>query len=166
MEDTDYMNEEEAQGEIDSTMMDANHPYHKSSLDPRHKGAVERMGKLYQVLYPEPEKDPEEPAKTTSPELVAVMKEGLMMRERKVRTLKEAEDGRMEELLQLADTGDLNQLTTELRTDLTSWGASERDLGMIDYFDEMIKQSDNAELRDWASEAVCWIYQTKKGEKR
>jgi len=75
---------------------------------------------------------------------------------------KKTGDERVDHLLSLVEEDRLVELGDEIRSDLIEMGASEKDLGMIDYMQELVKTSDNRELRDWCSEFVCWIYQTKK----
>ena len=70
---------------------------------------------------------------------------------------------RVKELLQLIEDDKLFELAGEIKNDLTMAGASPRDLEMIDYFQELTgQQPGDMDLRNWATEAVCWIYQIKK----
>ena len=83
--------------------------------------------------------------------------------DRAVEREKQAGEERVKELLQLIEDGKLFELAGEIKNDLTLAGTCPRDLEMIDYFQELVGQQPcNTDLRNWATEAVCWIYQIKK----
>lgn len=78
---------------------------------------------------------------------------------------KDPHDAETEELLSLADTGDFGALADRISEELKSFGATEKDLAMIQYFRD-VAVPNNREWKKWARDMAIWVRSAVKKQKR
>jgi len=70
------------------------------------------------------------------------------------------------EIVSLAEKGDFKAWAEKVRAELKGMGASDRDLGMISYFEDVAREATNPgndpALRGWAVKLGNWVLDTKK----
>ena len=65
------------------------------------------------------------------------------------------------ELIELAESGQVDEFADRISEDLLEMGASQKDLDMVDYFREVADGNDPA-WQKWGRDMALWIRQSKK----
>ena len=82
------------------------------------------------------------------------------------------QDGSAEakEIIELAEAGRFDQWGNKLKEELRQMGATEKDFAMINYFQDVARESHDPgvdpELRGWALKMGRWVYDVKKQQQK
>jgi hypothetical protein len=177
MSDENQINETQVKSEISQIELDPLYLNFDPLVKPQRDALVQRRADLYNKLYPPEQRNPGEPelADPVSHELSQAMREGLQLREEKLRGESEARKAAMEqrrvrgeEIAGMIDGDQYGTACSAIRHDLIQFGIDDRDLTIVDYMSEIIRDTDNVhpEIRSIMFDFLALIYDYKHKTRR